>query len=394
MLRRGATVASSVPDEFVDGIVRELGLMRVVFEPVRLGAVYFGGGTASLLSGRQFEVIWNAIALACRFDSSIETTFEGEPVSLLNDELRATLRANGVTRVSFGLQTFDARLRALLGRTDSADDLWKVRSALERSGFEEINVDYLYALPGTTAEFVERELRTLRDFAPTSIDCHPLKYASCAPRMLQQIVDEGLRVPTAELRADMFEMLKATLEADGFAAQFADQYSLAERTKTNRYMRFLYGLDGGEYVGLGPGARSHYGDYGIQNEPGVGQYLRAVASGERPIGKKVFAPHSDNYVTCFPKRADSLSTESVSIAFSADQFVERLANLTVGGYLSREEGGYRMTRMGLRWYQRVQEELLSESQRQRHRESARVRSLRFVRWQDHFHELLEDESQP
>jgi len=384
MLRRGAKAQAEVPDSFIDTLLRELVLVRAAMGHLQVDALYFGGGTPSLLTPRQVSLVMAAIEQAFSVSDNIEITFEGEASSLQRGDLLQCLRAHGVRRVSFGLQTFDSALRDLLGRSDTTQDLIRTIEALHRLDFTDINVDYLYCLPGTTADFVRAELDLLADFGVTSVDCHPLKYSSCAPAMLARIAEERRRVPDAATRIDMFEAIYDGLRACGFTEQFADQYSRVCDAAPNSYMRRLYGLDGGEYIGLGPGARSHFADHGLQNVQNLARYSALVSDGHRPIHKVVFAPHADNYVSCFPKRNDCLSADRLALAPSSAYFRQQLDHLARGGFVTADDGHFTLTRLGLRWYQNLQEDLLSESQKARHAATAQKRETKLEKHGEHF----------
>lgn len=387
MLRRGSTASQAVPDEFVTSLLLEVELVARIARGARVDAIYFGGGTPSLLRGHQVSQILTGIRGAFSVEPDAEVTFEGEASSLSDRTLLDALEAEGVSRVSFGIQTFDGPLRELLGRTDTLDELWHLRDLLDEYEFREINVDLMYALPGTDVEFVLREMERLRAFSPTGVDCHPLKYSSCAPEMLREVVRQGRDVPEAALRIAMFTSIREALRSFGHTEMFADQYSRSTSNHSCKYLRHLYGLDGGEYLGLGPGARSHYGDVACQNLQGLGGYRDALASGYRPIRKAVAASLSDNYITCFPKRNDALLDVDIRAATSADFFAMRLAMLLDGGYLERAGTGFRLTALGLSWYQNVQEDLLSEQQVRRHQETATLRERAVRQMDSHFHGL-------
>lgn len=375
MLRRGSSARRNVPEVFIDALEAEIRLAQPITQDVKVGALYFGGGTPSLLSAAQVERLMGALRHSFIFENTLEITFEGEATSLCDTSLLMCLRDNGVQRVSFGLQTFDEDLRRLLGRFDTVADLYRLREALERISIPEINVDYLYCLPGTEIEFVTAELAKLHSYSVSSVDCHPLKYASCSRHMLNTIKVEGRRVPNAALRIAFFELIRESMLSAGFAEQFVDQYTRNAPATTNRYMRYLYGLDGGEYLGLGPGARSHFGDYGFQNVTDYAEYQRLLSTGVRPVSKSVHAPLSDNFVCCFPKRNDILSEDQVNGAASNEYLRGRLDHLRDGGFVELSGEGYSMTPQGLRWYQNLQEDLLSETQRGLHLKTVNERQI-------------------
>jgi len=325
------------------------------------------------LSYQQFERIIAELFHLFSIVPGVEITFEGEAASLKNNDLLKALKNNRVARVSFGLQTFDERIRKVLGRTDELADLYTVRERLEVIGFTEVNIDYIYNLPDTDLEFLSGDLAHLKTFAPTSVDCHPLKYVSCSSFMLRQIMENKMTIPDAQLRIAMYRLIRQWMSQNGYVEQFADQYSKKDLSDSNIYMKHLYGLSGGEYIGFGPGARSHFGDFGSTNAQQTDNYNKLINAGKLPVEKRVYAPLADNFITCFPKRNDKLTLEAIGLSTDPAYFTEKLEGLKNQGYLNFDDRGYVLTPEGLNWYQNLQEELLSPDQLNRHMETAKQR---------------------
>lgn len=383
MLRRGAKASEGVPDAFVDALIFEMRLIADRYRPDLIGAVYVGGGTPSLLSPMQIERLFAGIRTIFRADQA-EFTFEGEAQSLLRPGVLDAMQDSGVSRVSFGVQTFDEDIRALLGRTDSVADLWRLRERLHTMKFDEINVDLLYNLPGGP-DVLRQDLATLAEYAPSSVDCHPLKYASCSYEMLSSIVLRHLPVPDGRERSEAFNYIREWMGHNQFNEQFVDQYCRPDAPTKSRYMQYLYGNDGGEYLGCGPGARSHVSDIGLSNMASFDEYYAALERGALPIRRAVRAPLADNYIACFPKRNDTLLRESVLSSSVPGYFLDVLGALTAAGLLEAPSGNeWRVSNVGLPRYQGLQELLLSPSQRANHTRSVRDRSSKLLRFGEYF----------
>jgi oxygen-independent coproporphyrinogen III oxidase len=389
MLRRGAKAVDSVPQIYIDNIIKDIELHKTNLQDVTVNSIYFGGGTPSMLSAVQFETLLKTIYKSYSVSDKVEITFEGEPQSLLNKELLSSLYNNNVSRVSFGLQTFDTKLRDLLGRSDSINDISNLFDMLSQYSFKEINIDYLYNLPNTDVEFIESEFKLIKAFNPSSIDCHPLKYISCSGHLLQNIVDSKMSLPTSELRIDMFNYIRNYLLSNNFQEQFADQYSIYSKTETNQYMCNLYGLDGGEYLGIGPGSRSHFGDYGFTNVQNLDNYFSILSSGNYPIQRITYAPMVDNYITCFPKRNDNLLVSDIQKSESSVFFLNQLDMLSEEGYVVKNDKSFSLISLGISWYQNLQEILLSPLQRLKHLENVTTRTKKFEKFGNYFENLGE-----
>jgi coproporphyrinogen III oxidase-like Fe-S oxidoreductase len=389
MLRRGAKAVKQVPNEYIGAIVNDLRFHQTNLKDCNISSIYFGGGTPSMLSPSQFEFILSTIKSSYSVCENAEITFEGEPSSLKDIELLSCLKINGVKRISFGLQTFNLELRELLGRTDTIEEIDELFSILSKHNFKEVNVDYLYSLPSTTPDFIYHELERLILLGPTSIDFHPLKYISCSKYMLQNVIDKKYLVPDAGMRIEMYNVIRGWNLKNGYKEQFVDQYSIYENTETNKYMRHLYGLDGGEYLGIGPGARSHIGNIGFTKIQNIDNYISLLTEYKSPIEKSVIAPLIDNFITCFPKRNDSLSVSVIEQSSDPGFYLKSFQTFQEAGYVELSDFNYKLTDLGLNWYQNLQEILLSPTQRIRHQENIRERILKFSNYGNYFDNIGE-----
>lgn len=386
MLRKGARASSQVEDDVFSAILREIELAshRITLR-ASVDSIYVGGGTPSVLSKKQISELLSHCIRVFDCDEYVEITFEAEARSLLDISKVKTLADCGVRRVSYGVQTFNESLRRLLGREDSVSDLFRVRELLARVEIADVNVDYMYNLPGMTPGGVEQDLRMLAELEPTSVDCHPLKYASCAHAMLRAIVDSRLAIPGSAERVATFKLIRQWMAERGYQAQFADQYRKSEfGIDNNVYMQRLYGQHGGEYIGVGPGARSHFGDVGYSNLEDFQLYLKSLAEYRMPVVRAVHASMCDNYIACFPKRVDALAGAAVAQSLHAEYYWEKLMELTEASLIRNTGNHYVVTEEGLPWYQNLQEELLSPPQRRNHLRGASMRAEKLSRYGDYF----------
>jgi coproporphyrinogen III oxidase-like Fe-S oxidoreductase len=385
MLRKGARASRQVEDSIFGVILREIELvgMRVARE-VSVDSIYVGGGTPSVLSEKQISELFALCARVFECGEDVEITFEAEARSLDNSKVTALVDC-GVRRVSYGVQTFDESLRRLLGRGDSVSDLFRLRELLARAEITDVNVDYMYNLPGTTPTTVEQDLQLLAELDPTSVDCHPLKYTSCAHTVLREIVDRRLSIPSSAERVATFNLIQQWMVERGYSAQFSDQYRKNKfGIENNVYMQRLYGLRGGEYIGVGPGARSHFGDTGYTTTEDFHLYSKSLTESRVPVVRAVRASMQDNYIACFPKRGDTLTDKAVAESRHSAYYREKLLELTKAGLIRRTHNRYLLTEEGLPWYQNIQEELLSPPQRRNHMRSVSARAEKLLRYGDYF----------
>ena len=145
-----------------------------------LESIYFGGGTPSLLSPGQV-----ARLIACADETfgvapSAEITLEANP-GTVDPERLAGFRAAGVNRLSLGIQSFDDRLLAILGRIHTAEQAREAFAAARSAGFTNIGIDLIHALPSQTQEMWRNDLEQAQDLAPEHISVYGLTVEEGTP---------------------------------------------------------------------------------------------------------------------------------------------------------------------------------------------------------------------
>src|ERR1041384_588836 len=134
-------------NRYVAAVIRELELVAADLRPQ---TIFFGGGTPSLLNLRQWEQVLRALE---RLDllGAAEWTVECNPATVSLDKARL-LRSFGVNRISMGVQSLDEALLDRLGRIHKREMVFKSFDILRKAGFDNLNVDLMFAIPGQTLQ--------------------------------------------------------------------------------------------------------------------------------------------------------------------------------------------------------------------------------------------------
>ena len=111
--------------------------------------MFIGGGTPTLVPAEYIREIIDRSRFIAGFDGDVEITIEGNPGTLTPEKL-AIYRKAGVNRLSLGAQSFDDRLLKSLGRIHTAAQIGEAVAMARKAGFQNINLDLMYALPGQT----------------------------------------------------------------------------------------------------------------------------------------------------------------------------------------------------------------------------------------------------
>src|SRR5580698_9379407 len=145
--------SGEVMTRYVAALVRE---MEMVAHDLKPKTIFFGGGTPSILNLRQWETILRAMEKLNLLGAE-EFTVECNPATVSLDKAKL-FRDFGVNRISMGVQSLDEKLLERLGRVHSREQVFKSFDVLRASGFENINVDLMFAIPGQTMEIWRKTL--------------------------------------------------------------------------------------------------------------------------------------------------------------------------------------------------------------------------------------------
>lgn len=213
-------------------------------------SIFFGGGTPSLFSGEAIHTLLTQLKSQATFADDIEITLEANPGTVDESRFQHYFTA-GVNRLSIGVQSFNAKHLKKLGRIHDDTQAQSAIQAAKKAGFQNINIDLMYALPEQTLEEAMLDLETAMQFNPTHLSWYQL---TLEPNTLFHHAPPPL--PDEDL---MF-----TIQESGFALlqqQDFQRYEISAFAKNNR--RCIHNLNYwqfGDYIGIGAGAHSKLTD--------------------------------------------------------------------------------------------------------------------------------------
>jgi len=245
------TLKEQLPEErYIDTLLRDLDAQLPAVAGRRFVSVFLGGGTPSLFSPAAIARLLDRVRGSPGLAEDAEITLEANPGTIERGRF-SEYRAAGVTRVSLGAQSFDARQLELLGRIHSADETRRAAEELHAARLGNFNLDLMYALPGQTAGDAEADLRSALALDPAHISQYHLTiepgtvFAAAPPRQ-----------PEDEIVEDMLERSLRLLNDSGF-----EQYEVSGYAKPGaRCAHNLNYWNFGDYLGIGAGAHGKVTD--------------------------------------------------------------------------------------------------------------------------------------
>jgi oxygen-independent coproporphyrinogen III oxidase len=275
-------------DAYLDLLEREVDLVAERLSPRRRVAhLHLGGGTPTFLRPGQLRRLW-AILLH-RFDilADAEVSVEVHP-GVTSAEQLDTLRALGCNRLSLGVQDLDADVQAKIGRDQTIEQTQTTLDYARGAGFESVNFDLIYGLPGQTPRTWARTLARVVEMAPDRIAVYGFAYVpKLRPNQLKLHVDE---LPVGRAKLDLFRQAWSAFGAAGYAFIGLDHFvaptdELAMAVDDGRLWRNFQGYTvrhTPDTIGFGvTGISDVMGTY-AQNLRTLPSYKKALESGRLP----------------------------------------------------------------------------------------------------------------
>lgn len=261
-------------------MVRELELQAnyLAQEPVK--TIYLGGGTPSLLSGSELDVLLNTIYKHYPVLSKAEITLEANPDDLTDEKLK-TLALAGINRLSIGIQSFDNTILKFLNRAHTADEATRCIEGAHRAGISNLSIDIMFGLPGQSETGLRSDLDQAIQLDPKHISVYSLTIEERT--VFGKWVAQGkLKVNEEPEAARQFEVVMDTLPIHNFLQYEISNYARPgyESQHNASYWQRK------KYLGIGPSAHSYNGETRQFNISNNYRYVRALAGGEIPFERE------------------------------------------------------------------------------------------------------------
>lgn len=213
----------------------------------RVGSIFFGGGTPSLMPPATVAAVIAAAEAEWGLTDDVEITLEANPNSVEVANF-ADLAAAGVNRVSIGVQSFDAQVLAFLGRAHSGDEARRA-IATAQDHFARVSFDLIYARPGQSLAAWESELAHALAFGTDHLSLYQLTIEP-GTRFATLAAKGDLTIPDGDDAADLFELTDAMTRAGGLPRYEVSNHARVGQESRHNLAYWRYA----DYAGVGPGA--------------------------------------------------------------------------------------------------------------------------------------------
>lgn len=306
-----AGLESLIP-EYVSALCHEIGwAIDELEQPLPIDTIFFGGGTPSLLSPSQFELIFKTIESFFSLNTDAEISLEANPGTVSLEYLRA-LKNLGFNRISFGMQTANPDELRLLERQHSFSDIIQAISWARKSGFDNLNLDLIFGLPGQTLASWQKSLSFALTLAPEHLALYALSIEHGTPfdkwnrRGMLELIDQ-------DLAAEMYETASLKLEETGYTqyeisnwARHSNRKPLAALENPffacRHNLQYWHNLP---YLGFGAGAHGFAGGVRTENVRSPRAYIQRLI---QPSGFS-----KDKREKTFPRTPATVNAQPIDI---------------------------------------------------------------------------------
>ena len=314
------TISKKYRDVFVGALLKELELRKDYLNDKIINTVYFGGGTPSLLTIKEIQLIIDKIDSLFLLNENAEITLESNPDDLDKNKLKELKGETKINRLSIGVQSFGNVDLNYLNRVHDAGQARKSISHALKAGFNNITIDLIYGIPTLTEKQWKKNLETFFSYGLPHLSSYAL---TVEPKtVLNTLIDKNkMRAVNEDQTVRHFEILLNETEKHQYT-----HYEISNFAKDGFCSRHnsIYWL-GGHYLGVGPSAHSFNGESRQWNVTNMKQYVEFEKDGTTMLEKEVLTRDQqfNEYVMTSIRTSWGCDIEHVHNVFG-DAYVDHL----------------------------------------------------------------------
>ncbi|MDB5311478.1 MAG: hemN 2 [Gemmataceae bacterium] len=275
-------------ETYLDAIVKEVELLsRTACVGGRpLDYVYFGGGTPSYLSAAQLDGLMTRLRQILPWDQAREVTFECEPGTLQKHKLE-TLRAQGVTRLSLGVENFKPEILQYNGRAHLEEEIYRAFGWARDLGFPQINLDLIAGMVGEDWDNWKRCVAKTIELAPDCVTIYQMElpYNTVFSKELKMVGNDDPQLAVADWPTKR-AWVRYAFDELGKAGYEVSSATTVVKNKASTQFVYREALwRGADMFGTGVASFGHVNGVHVQNVDTWEAYIEKLNAGELPLGR-------------------------------------------------------------------------------------------------------------
>lgn len=351
-----AHVVPLIPElQYTEALIREMAYYgrEEGWHGRSLESIFFGGGTPSTFKPESIGKLLTSAESLFPFEKDIEITLEANPGTVDSRNFTG-YRTCGVNRISIGVQSFDPQRLKFLGRLHSADESRKSLRIIRQAGFENFNLDLIYALPGQSRSDLRADLTEALSFDPPHLSAYNLTFEEGTPFHRQ------FRSGTLHSLPEDEEIAMAELIEEALATHGLERYEISNYALRGFHSRHNVNYwEGGDYLGIGAGAHSYRQIREPQawgkrwhNERDPGRYMKGIGIKEQAVVESEqtgLAKAAGEFMFLGLRMSRGISVATFTDRFGKipTDFYPDIKDWLEEGWMEEREGYFRLTSRGL-----------------------------------------------
>jgi oxygen-independent coproporphyrinogen-3 oxidase len=332
---------------YISALYREISIYSQKIKKNNIKTIYLGGGTPTILSGDQIYKILEFCKEKFTIDKNAEITIEANPGTLDGEKIKSLIES-GINRLSLGAQSFNDLFLKKLGRIHTEQDIIDSYFLARETGFNNINLDIMFALPGQTPEDFQTSLKKAVSLKPDHLSLYNLTINK-GTEYYENYHRNHLKLPSEDEEFNMYDWAMKYLKENNF-----EHYEIANFARPHR--RSLHNMiywQNQPYLGIGAGAYSFIQGYRYMNLKDPKKYIKEVMNDKLPIdhGEKLsLRKRMIETIILALRTNEGISYKKFKTRFKVDinitfhQQIKKLVNLRL---LLKDDCKIKLTRKGV-----------------------------------------------
>jgi oxygen-independent coproporphyrinogen-3 oxidase len=344
-----SVTGNSQRSKFLPSLIAEINHFKTEpFTSAVFDTIYLGGGTPSLLTESEMEKIFESIYNNFKISDGCEITVEVNPGTV--DERKLTYyKSLGINRLSIGIQSFNDNELKMLGRIHDSDQAIKTFNRARNSGFDNISIDLIYALPDQTIATWQHTMNTGLSLQPDHISAYNLIYEKGTP-FYNQLMHGRLSQKSEEEEIKFYKKTISTFEQKGYIHYEVSSYSQGEAKFSRHNYKYWNHTN---YLSFGPSAHSYWNKKRWSNIRSLHKYITNISENQTVID---FSENLEMETLIFEKimlslrTNDGINLEDFETTFNSS-FITMHNNLNSelieNGFAIMDKGSFKLTQKGM-----------------------------------------------
>ena len=345
----------SIP-RFINALNTEIERCNIDSNNWKFDTIFIGGGTPSIIEANFLESIITSLSNKYDLSEVKEFTIEANPGEAPKQRLK-DYHSMGINRLSIGVQSLEPSLLKFLTRIHNKEQFFETYKNARSVGFDNINFDLIYSIPGQSWDIWERDLNKVIDLDPEHISAYTLTMEK-GTDLFQMVKNGQVQMPQDSQTGEWFTRTHEILNSNGICTYEVSNFSKAgmECQHNIHYWRIH------PYLAFGPSAHGFNGSSRWNNTRSLDQYIQQIESGKSPVSISEVLTKKDNlneYIGFGLRMVEGIDLDEFSGTYKSD-FIKNYysAKLKWEEYFNEDQNTISLTRKGMLFSDLIIPELL------------------------------------